>query len=451
MEEVAQLFLGDLYGQIIQFADDDDQQQRALTRLLDIQARSAVTTQVLRHQLSHSKQPTPQSQPTSPTQQTSSQSQQTPIVIDTGKNKSPPSNPLDHQAITALLSRILEAQAKPSVAHVHPVQINKPQNFSGKNQHKFRSWWDTVIAYLESFPNSFDTDRIKINWVGSLLTDTAQDWHQYRVKRNKVTSQEDSWATYCMAIEGRFTDAAEGSTNLDRMAQLRYEGDTAKYLTDLLQLNDIVGWSGLPFRTHISRTLPDKIIKLVFSTQGSVPDNDEDFLKAIAAAGRIYEKMLANPGTGYAAKAKTYKQKKFTQNKEQHNQHPFISNSSNPNDGQKREKIWPSLKDALQGIDQSLINQRKANTAACLRCGREYHKALMCYARKDLDGRPLPPPPTKKTPDTVAALKRALEEDSTEEVEPELEQQPPQKVAKISGLTEELPIFVDSSDSDSDF
>ncbi|CCE34914.1 uncharacterized protein CPUR_08853 [Claviceps purpurea 20.1] len=51
----------------------------------------------------------------------------------------------------------------------------------------------------------------------------------------------------------------------------------------------------------------------------------------------------------------------------------------------------------------------------------------MCYARKDLDGRPLPPPPTKKTPDTVAALKRALEEDSTEEVEPELEQQPPQK------------------------
>ncbi|KAG5954129.1 hypothetical protein E4U57_004801 [Claviceps arundinis] len=34
MEEVAQLFLGDLYGQIIQFADDADQQQRALTRLV---------------------------------------------------------------------------------------------------------------------------------------------------------------------------------------------------------------------------------------------------------------------------------------------------------------------------------------------------------------------------------------------------------------------------------
>ncbi|KAG6028028.1 hypothetical protein E4U19_001715, partial [Claviceps sp. Clav32 group G5] len=78
MEEVAQLFLGDLYGQIIQFADDADQQQRALTRLLDVQARSAATSQVLRHQLSHSKQSTSQSQPTSPTQQTSSQSRQTP-------------------------------------------------------------------------------------------------------------------------------------------------------------------------------------------------------------------------------------------------------------------------------------------------------------------------------------------------------------------------------------
>ncbi|KAG6114572.1 hypothetical protein E4U13_003290 [Claviceps humidiphila] len=36
MEEVAPLFLGDLYGQIIQFADDADQQRRALTRLLDV-------------------------------------------------------------------------------------------------------------------------------------------------------------------------------------------------------------------------------------------------------------------------------------------------------------------------------------------------------------------------------------------------------------------------------
>ncbi|KAG6095250.1 hypothetical protein E4U30_002602 [Claviceps sp. LM220 group G6] len=168
--QVAQLFLGDLYGQIIQFANDEDPQQRALTRLLDVQARSAATTQVLRHQLSHSKQSTPQSQPTSPTQQTSSQSQQTPNHID-NTNTGPLDSPLlNHGAITAFfLSRILEAQARPSVAHVHPVRINKPQNFNGRNQQKFRSWWATIMAYLESFPNNFDTDRMKISWVGSLL------------------------------------------------------------------------------------------------------------------------------------------------------------------------------------------------------------------------------------------------------------------------------------------
>ncbi|KAG6018963.1 hypothetical protein E4U19_007735 [Claviceps sp. Clav32 group G5] len=213
------------------------------------------------------------------------------------------------------------------------------------------------------------------------------------------------------------------------MINLEYEGDTAKYLTDLLQLNDVVGYCGLPFRTHVARKLPKQIIRLVYSAGGNVPEDDDEFVKAIATAGRLYEKMLANAGTGYTAKAKAYKQKNFTQDKHhrnQHSQHPF-------------------------GIDQSLINQRKANAAACLRCGRDNHKALMCYAKKDLDGRQLPPAPTKNPPSTVAALKRPAEEDTTDEEDLELEQQPPQKVAKISGLSEELPIFVESSDSDSDF
>ncbi|KAG5977080.1 hypothetical protein E4U56_000484 [Claviceps arundinis] len=177
------------------------------------------------------------------------------------------------------------------------------------------------MAYLDSFPNSFDTDRIKINWVGSLLTDTAQDWHQYRMKRNKITSQEESWTSYCTAIKDRFTDAAEASTNFERMINLEYEGDTAKYLTDLLQLNDVVGYCGLPFRTHVARKLPKQIIRLVYSAGGNVPEDDDEFVKAIATAGRLYEKMLANPGTGYTAKAKAYKQKNFTQDKHHRNQH----------------------------------------------------------------------------------------------------------------------------------
>ncbi|KAG5954128.1 hypothetical protein E4U57_004800 [Claviceps arundinis] len=150
------------------------------------------------------------------------------------------------------------------------------------------------MAYLDSFPNSFDTDRIKINWVGSLLTDTAQDWHQYRMKRNKITSQEESWTSYCTAIKDRFTDAAEASTNFERMINLE---------------------------THVARKLPKQIIRLVYSAGGNVPEDDDEFVKAIATAGRLYEKMLANPGTGYTAKAKAYKQKNFTQDKHHRNQH----------------------------------------------------------------------------------------------------------------------------------
>ncbi|KAG6110161.1 hypothetical protein E4U13_005488, partial [Claviceps humidiphila] len=59
---------------------------------------------------------------------------------------------------------------------------------------------------------------------------------------------------------------------------------TAKYLTDLLQLNDVVGYCGLPFRTHVARKLPKQIIRLVYSAGGNVSEDDDEFVKAMASS-----------------------------------------------------------------------------------------------------------------------------------------------------------------------
>lgn len=78
------------------------------------------------------------------------------------------------------------------------------------------------------------------------------------------------------------------------MRELQYQGDTAKYLDELLYLNESVRWSGISLQTHIKQTLPHEIAYLVYARRGKMPKTDEDFLDAISEAGRIHESMLSS-------------------------------------------------------------------------------------------------------------------------------------------------------------
>src|SRR6266576_6796790 len=65
-----------------------------------------------------------------------------------------------------------------------------------------------------------------------------------------------------------------------------------------------------------------------------------------------------------------------------------ISGSGSP-------QIWKNITDALKGIPQSEVEEyRKDN--ACLRCGRDGHRILQCYARKSIKGTDLPIHPSQE-------------------------------------------------------
>ncbi|KAG6105211.1 hypothetical protein E4U13_008006 [Claviceps humidiphila] len=328
-------------------------------------------------------------------------------------------------------------EERPTVPQMNPQIFGRLPTYDGKDLTKFRPWWSKVSIYLESYADSFKSDSIKINQVGLLLTEKAYMWHDHRYKRHKLDKECDTWDSYTKALEIRFTDKTKASRDYDRLLELKYEGNISQYLLEFMELHESGQPLGTGLRRQITKTIPRKISELVYSKHGRDPESDEDYINALEVAGEHYERMVVDgilPASG------------ITPSKSSSTR---TTKDSSKSGGVKR---WPSLKEAFQGIDQTSIDQRKADLIECLRCGRDSHKTLTCYAKKDLTGRdlprapPLPTPLPTAAPGKVAALKRHLDEPDEEEL-------PPPKAPKISDISEGYPStgFYEKSDSDSDF
>lgn len=125
-------------------------------------------------------------------------------------------------------------------ATINPIHLKQPPSYDGEDRAKFKPWWQKVEAYIETYEESFNSDARRINWVGSLLTVKAQTWHQQRVKQVKGLGLTDRWNQYVQALRERFTDPSERFRNTTKMRNLKYKGDISQYLSELLDLNDVV-------------------------------------------------------------------------------------------------------------------------------------------------------------------------------------------------------------------
>ncbi|KAK7754393.1 hypothetical protein SLS62_003686 [Diatrype stigma] len=372
-----------------------------------------------------------------------------------GSSRRPPDEPESGRWQDRLVLA-LERLGRPAPATVNPVQLSKPQTYDGKDLSKFRPWWIKVESYLETYAESFPQDYHRINWVGSLLTDKAQTWHQQRLSQVRRVGLTDRWDGYVIAITERFKDPSEKHRNVKKMKSLTYQGDTVQYLTELLDLNEVVQWSGVTFQNHISQTLPDEITRLVYSRQGAMPDSDEDFLAAIQEAGQIYENMLSNPGisSGKGRPDSTSEHSKSGQNHQgketRSTSGQSRSSKSQPKDRQKSEakpkldpkdKKWPNIIAALKGIEQGDIDQRKKDKVSCWRCGRDNHHTLACFAKKDVKGKDLPSPPEK-----ISSAKRKRDDDT-----PAPSSEKKLKIDAALREPDHAHLVTELDDSDSDF
>jgi len=54
-----------------------------------------------------------------------------------------------------------------------------PGNFDGSSK-DFRSWWLSVLQYMDYTKSDFESDSQKISWIGGFWKDKALVWHQTR-------------------------------------------------------------------------------------------------------------------------------------------------------------------------------------------------------------------------------------------------------------------------------
>lgn len=343
--------------------------------------------------------------------------------------------------------------APPAISTVTPIQLVKPTTYNGKDKAKFRSWWDTVLSYIQAYEGSFISDQLKINWVGSLLTDKAQTWHQSRKATLIRLRNVDTWTGYAAGIRERFHDPGERFRNERKIKEAKYKNDISEYLTEILDLNDVVQWSGTTFQTQISKPLPKEIVQEVYRHLGRIPSNDEEFINALEQAGLLYESMLANPVLNPSGKEGPISKQEHSKSGQQRAAPaPGRERSSKPGQDQSSKKdrkseklprqkqIWTNVASALVGIDQTKIDQRKKDKCSCWRCGRNNHFTTECLALKDTDGKLLPPVPGK-----TSSAKRKREEEKNED---------PVKKAKIDAVHARIPpedrfTVIDDSDESS--
>ena len=348
--------------------------------------------------------------------------------------------------------------------------MKTPDNFTGKDPSKFRSWWRAVENYMEVYEPTMPNDKVKIAWVSSLMREQALNWHHARDTKFKTNKIVDTWALYKEALEKRFVDQLELKKDDETMRAMVYEGSIDNYIARLEEYNSRVGLSGITFRNIVSAAMSPEIRRMVFSRAGRFPDEDDEFLMVIRDAGRTVEEEKRVEEL-YKKKVEVRKNLEDKSSKTVKGTKDAVSSGKGNQSGQKAEKaqeqgkrpvkeatgakkgtekkpsLWKSGKEAYEGVPQAEIDDHKAKGVDCRRCGRDSHNTYECYARKTIAGTDLPVHPSKKG--SSAATKRKQTDD---------QETPEPKKGKVAAVVnhdtamEQARIWeMDSDDEMSDF
>jgi len=325
--------------------------------------------------------------------------------------------------------------------------MENPEKFDGKSPTAFNQWWESVTMYLGFYPDA--TDRQKIAWVGTLLTDTALVWHlhQYRELR-----ENDTWANYSVAIRAEYHNEREAADAQLQLGQLKYQGSIRAYLTEFRALNNFARATGEALREKVDLAMPDAVLDMRFAHYLEDFADDEGFLQATHQAGLQVEKEKALRQAREQMKGASGRSddKKKEERKKEEKRTPAPQQTREPRRSDARtpkQEGWGTTGAALQGVPQNEIEAHKKNRDGCWRCGRTGHRTHDCYSFQTIQGTELPPakwkvaavnPPAPE----LASGKRKREGDEGNATAKQ------QKVAAVEEMNIEPPAWADAEDSD---
>jgi len=119
------------------------------------------------------------------------------------------------------------------------------------------------------------------------------------------------------------------------------------------------------------------------------------------------------------------------------------------NEARPPKKDWGSTAAALKGVPQNEVDDHKKDRDNCWRCGRPGHRTYDRFSFQTVQGMALPLAPWKvaaaatATPTTVPSGKRSREDGPVS-----IPATKHQKVAMVEEMATDLPLWVDSEESD---
>jgi hypothetical protein len=111
--------------------------------------------------------------------------------------------------------------------------MREPETYEGCHE-SYVPWMKVVKEYMTAYSMDFRDDTTKIYWLGSLLKEEAQNWHQNRLATAEQELQPDTWAAYKAAIDYHFQDPHEKRTFTNKMVDLYWKGIPGHTKTGLL-------------------------------------------------------------------------------------------------------------------------------------------------------------------------------------------------------------------------
>ena len=180
----------------------------------------------------------------------------------------------------------ITTQAEPSMSIKAP-KISLPDKFDG-NRRKFRGFVNQVKLVFQMQPNTYLTDKIKIGFIGSLLSGPALDWFAPLMERSSPLLSD--MKEFSAQFEATFGDTDKARTAAIKIRSLR-QGNrpAASYASEFQQLACDLNWDDAALMDQFRSGLRGDVKDLLISFQDPA-DLNAAITMAIRCDNRLFER-----------------------------------------------------------------------------------------------------------------------------------------------------------------
>lgn len=192
-----------------------------------------------------------------------------PIPKAEAASPSPTDSLAEIRDVLRQLAALETARASASPAPVSIERYDKgpnaraPDPFTGKDRSKLRPFLSALRVVYLNHPSRFATDRNKVLYAGSLLTDVAAEWFEpFTLDTAEEAIVLDDWPLFVDRIESMF-----GDTNAEATAEFRLDAlhmreneSISTYITKFRTLKAQLKWDDAPLRFAFRKGLAERVL-----------------------------------------------------------------------------------------------------------------------------------------------------------------------------------------------